>query len=216
MQKARYLSRRNPRNWLGLRQRSRGSHTGYPKWREIPLVLPMTSHVSKLHLQTEAVLEAEGSRVTGGTEAGIRGSKAEAGVGEAVQLCCSAPSTNANVSYTLVPTSALTVALKSPGGGTIATPEVGEVVVTIEVTEDTAMVPGVVVCTLLITGAGGPVQTPGGGEEAVAKTPVVPPQIRAPVAQTTMATSDQLLPQSVGTMGGHFNSLGQVGFTGRS
>ena len=137
-------------------------------------------------------------------------------MGEAVQLCCSVPSINASVSYTLVPISAQTVAQRSPGGGTIATPEVGEVVVSSEVTVDTAMVPGVVVSTLLITGAGGPVQTPGGGEEAAAKTPVAPPLTRAPVAQTTMATSDQLLPQSVGTMGGHFNSLGQEGFTGRS
>ena len=142
----------------------------------------MTTRVSKFHLQTEVVLEVEGDRVTEVTEAGTKGFKAKVEVGEAVQLCCSVPSINASVSYTLVPTSAQTVAQRSPGGGTIATPEVGEVVVSLEVTVDTAMVPGVVVSTLLITGAGGPVQTPGGGEEAAAKTPVVPPQIRAPVA----------------------------------
>ena len=92
----------------------------------------------------------------------------------------------------LVPTSALTAAHKfTLGGGTVATPEVGEDVVPSEVTVDMAMVPGVVVNTLLITGTGGPVLTPGGGEEAAAKTPVVPPLTRAPVATTT-TTSNQL------------------------
>ena len=66
------------------------------------------------------------------------------------------------------------------GGGTIATPEVGVDVVTIEATTAKAMVPGVVDSTLLITGTGGPVLTPGGGAKAVARTPVVPPLTRAP------------------------------------
>ena len=72
-----------------------------------------------------------------------------------------------------VPAAAL---IPTKGGGTIATPEVGVDVVTLEATAAKATVPGVAVITLLITGTGGPVMTPGGGAKAAARTPVVPPQ----------------------------------------
>ena len=86
----------------------------------------------------------------------------------------------------LVSTSVQTVAQKfTPGRGTIATPEVGEDVVTLEITVDKATVPGVVVTTQLITGTGGPVMTPGGGAKSAARTLVVPPLTRAPATTTS-------------------------------